>query len=80
MTETRLEAYARLLVEYCLDVQPGWQVLIRTQPESRPLLEEVVRGIGRRGAYAVVRLGFTLWPIDVAWASEAPVELLGTLP
>jgi len=78
--ETRLEAYARLLVEYCLDVQPGWQVLIRTQPESRPLLEEVVRRIGRRGAYAVVRLGFTLWPIDVAWASEAPAELLGTLP
>ena len=55
-------------------------VLLGTQPESRPLLEEVVRGIGRRGAYAVVRIGFTLWPIDVAWASEAPPELLGTLP
>jgi aminopeptidase len=80
VADSRLEAYARLLVEYCLDVQPGWQVLIRTQPAARPLLEEVVRHIARRGAYAVVRLGFSLWPIDLAWASEAPDELLGTLP
>ena len=80
MADPRVEAYARLLVEHCLDVQPGWQVLIRTQPASRPLLEELVRGIARRGAYAVVRLGFTLWPIDVAWASEAQPELVGELP
>jgi aminopeptidase len=80
VADSRLEAYARLLVEHCLDVQPGWQVLIRTQPAARPLLEEVVRQIARRGAYAVVRLGFTLWPIDLAWAAEAPPELLGSLP
>jgi aminopeptidase len=80
VAESRVEAYARLLVEHCLDVQPGWQVLIRTQPASRPLLEPLVRGIARRGAYAVVRLGFTLWPINVAWASEAPMELIGELP
>jgi aminopeptidase len=80
VADSRLEAYARLLVEHCLDVQPGWQVLIRTQPAARPLLEEVVRRIARRGAYAVVRLGFSLWPIDLAWAAEAPDELLGSLP
>jgi aminopeptidase len=80
VADSRVEAYARLLVEHCLDVQPGWQVLIRTQPASRPLLEELVRGIARRGAYAVVRLGFSLWPIDPAWAAEAPEELLGELP
>jgi aminopeptidase len=80
VADPRVEAYARLLVEHCLDVQRGWQVLIRSQPASRPLLEELVRGIARRGAYAVVRLGFTLWPIDVAWASEAAPELVGELP
>lgn len=80
MAENRVDAYARLLVEHCLDVQPGWQVLIRTQPSSRPLLEALVRRIARRGAYAVVRLGFTLWPLDPVWASEAPAELLAELP
>ena len=79
MAESRLQAYARLLVEQCLDVQPGWQVLIRTQPASRPLLEEVVSAIARRGAYAVVRLGFNLWPIDLAWAAEAAPELIAEL-
>ena len=80
MAENRVDAYARLLVEHCLDVQPGWQVLIRTQPASRPLLEALVRRIAQRGAYAVVRLGFSLWPTDPVWAAEAPDELLGELP
>jgi aminopeptidase len=80
MTENRTDAYARLLVEHCLDVQPGWQVLIRTQPASRPLLEPLVQRIAQRGAYAVVRLGFTLWPNDPVWSEEAPLELLGELP
>ena len=26
LTDPRVEAYARLLVERCVDVQPGWQV------------------------------------------------------
>jgi aminopeptidase len=79
VSESRVEAYARLLVEHCLDVQPGWQVLIRTQPASRPLLEALVRRIAQRGAYAVVRLGFTLWPVDPLWAAEAPEDLVGEL-
>jgi aminopeptidase len=80
VADSRLEAYARLLVEHCLGVQPGWEILIRAQPSSRPLLEELVRQIGRRGAYAVVRLGFNLWPVDIPWASEAPPELIAELP
>jgi aminopeptidase len=77
--DARVEHYARLLVERSLDVQPGWQVLIRTTPLARPLLEEVVRLIARRGAYPIVRLGFSLWPTDTLWALEAPDELLGEL-
>jgi aminopeptidase len=39
----------------------------------------VVRLIARRGAYALQRLGFTLWPIDDVWAREAPEHLLAQL-
>ncbi len=39
-------------------VQPGWQVLVWGMPSARPLLEEVTRQIGRRGAYPLLRLTF----------------------
>ena len=80
VTDPRIEAYARLIVERALDVQPGMQVLIRTTPLSRPLLEEIVRLIGRRGAYPLIRMGFTLWPTDIMWAEEAPLEVLERMP
>jgi aminopeptidase len=80
VTDPRIEAYARLIVERALDVQPGMQVLIRTTPLSRPLLEEIVRLIGRRGAYPLIRMGFTLWPTDIVWAEEAPLEVLERMP
>ncbi|PWU17746.1 MAG: aminopeptidase [Candidatus Rokuibacteriota bacterium] len=80
MTDPRVEAYAQLLVEHCLDVQPGWQVLVRTTPLSRPLLEEVSRLIARRGAYAIVRMDWSLWPGNIVWASEAPEELVAQMP
>jgi aminopeptidase len=80
MGDTRLHAYAKLIVERSLDVQPGWQVLIRTTPLARPLLEELVRLIGARGAYALVRMGWTMWPLDYVWVADAPLELLEQLP
>src|SRR5438132_13361909 len=77
----RLELYARLLVERSLDVQPGWQVLIRSTPLARPLLEEIVRLIAQRGAYPLLRLGFSsLWPVDGVFAAEAPEQTLAALP
>ena len=80
MTDRRIEAYAKLLVERCLDVQPGWEVLIRSTPLARPLLEELERQIARRGAYAIMRVNWTLWPIDLEWTAEAPEQLLAELP
>ncbi len=77
--DPRVAQYAELLVERCLDVQPGWQVLIRSQPAARPVLEEVTRLIARKGAYPLLRMNFSLWPIDEAWAAEAPAELVGEL-
>jgi aminopeptidase len=76
----RIEAYAQLLVGRSLGVQPGWQVWINSSPLARVLVEEVVREIGRRGAYPLVRLGGAAMedtPFEVIWALEAPEELLG---
>jgi aminopeptidase len=76
MIDPRVEAYAKLLVEQCLDVQPGWQVIVSAGMLARPLVEEVSRLLGRRGAYAVQRLNLTGNGINVPWAQEAPEELL----
>ncbi|HSC92277.1 MAG TPA: aminopeptidase [Gaiellaceae bacterium] len=80
MADPRVEAYARLLVEYCLDVQPRMQVLVATTPLARPLYEACVRAIARRGGYAIPRItwgGSTL--IETNWLAAAPEELIGEL-
>ena len=77
--EPRVAEYAELLVGRCLDVQPGWQVLIRSQPAARPVLEEMMRLIAGRGAFPLLRLNYSLWPTDEPWAETAPSELVGEL-
>jgi aminopeptidase len=81
MADPRVEEYARLLVERSIDVQPGWQVMVISQPAARPLLEEVVRLIARRGAFPLVRFSYAMeqLPFRLLWAEEAPVELLDQL-
>jgi aminopeptidase len=80
VSDPRIAEYARLIVERSLDVQPGWQVLIRSNPRAKPLLEEVVRLIARRGAYPILRISTsTLWPGSPEWAAEAPDELVGRM-
>jgi aminopeptidase len=77
--DPRIEAYAKLLVERSLNVQPGWQVWINSSPLAQPLVEEVVRLIGRRGAYPLVRLGGAGMedaPFETIWSAEAPEQLL----
>jgi aminopeptidase len=78
MPDQRLEQYARLLVDTCIDVQPGWQVLVVGTPLGRPLVEEVTRQIARRGAYALLRVHFG-GPLFASrtWLREAPLELIG---
>ena len=79
MPDQRIEQYARLLVETCIDVQPGWQVLVVGTPLARPLVEEVTRQIARRGAYALLRIHFGGPPFaSRTWLREAPLELVGT--
>jgi aminopeptidase len=45
---------------------------------ARPLLEEVSRQVGRRGAYALQRASLTGYTTNIPWAQEAPEELLAT--
>jgi aminopeptidase len=73
---------AELLVDRCLVVQPGWQVSVRATPLARPLVEEVARSLGRRGAYYLPRInwGSDRLRVDLDWALAAPLELLGELP
>jgi aminopeptidase len=82
VVDPRVEQYARLLVDRSLDVQKGWQVMVVATPSARPLVEELVRQIGRKGAWPLVRLSYVdqeQVPFDSLWATEAPEELLGTM-
>jgi aminopeptidase len=78
VADQRVQDYARLLVERSIDVQPGWQVMVISQPAAQPLLEEVVRLIARRGAYPLVRYSHAMeqLPFLWTWAAEAPMEIL----
>ncbi|MDQ3103328.1 MAG: aminopeptidase, partial [Actinomycetota bacterium] len=81
MSDPRIRELAELLVNRSLDVQPGWQVTIRTTPLARPLVTELAKAIARREAYALVRLTWNeRFRMDLDWAQEAPLELLATLP
>jgi aminopeptidase len=78
MADPRIEQYARLLVETCVDVQPGWQVVISSSAGGlgRPLVEEVTRQVALRGAYALMRTNLAA---DRIWIRHAPLELLGVI-
>jgi aminopeptidase len=78
MRDSRIDAYARLLVERCVGVQPGWEVLVRSTTLARPLVEAVLEEIGRRGAQPLLQLGFET--IGGPFARTAPVEVLSQAP
>ena len=62
-----------------MDVQPGWEVVVIAGTQARPLLEEVIRAIGRRGAVPLVQLSFSgndFWPFEDVWSETAPAELV----
>ena len=83
MADPRVHDYARLILDRCIDPRPGWQVMVLSTPLGRPLVEEVQRELARRRAYCLLRLDFAverLPGVPHAWASEAPSDLLGTLP
>ena len=74
MRDPRIDEYARLLVERSVGVQPGWEVLIRSTPLARPLIEAVSEQIARLGAYPLAQLAWE--PMSGPFAREAPLEVL----
>jgi aminopeptidase len=74
MNDPRIEAYARLLVERCVDVQPRETVVVNSTVLGRPLFEEVSRAVARHGAWVLPRIHFGAG--NLAWTREAPEELL----
>jgi aminopeptidase len=79
--DPRATAYAELLVDRSLGVQPGWQVLVATTTVARPLAQELSRVLAERGAWALPRISFGApLPGDLDWVEAAPAELRAQLP
>ena len=76
MTDSRIEQYARLLVDTCLEIEPRDQIIVQGSPLGRPLLEEIVRQVARKGAYALLRVTFAGGSLDLNWQLEAPLDVL----
>src|SRR6478672_7350719 len=77
MPDPRIERYATLLVETCTRVEPGWQVLVWGMPAARPLLEGIMRRLGQRGAYPLLRLTFGGGLVyHREWLRTAPLALV----
>ena len=77
MPDPRDRQLAELLVDTCVGVQPGWQVLVVGTPPGRPLIEEIVQLLGERDAYAVLRIGFGGTFAPRTWLRTAPLERIG---
>ena len=77
MIDPRVERYAEILLDTCLGVQRGWQVLVWGTPWGRPLLEKVMKQLGERGAYPLLRLTFSGGLVyHRAWLRHAPLEAI----
>jgi aminopeptidase len=75
VSDDRIDRYAEVLLDTCLGVQRGWQVLVWGTPWARPLLEHVMRRLAERGAYPLLRLTFSGGLVyHRAWLRHAPLE------
>jgi aminopeptidase len=80
MTDPRDRQLAELLVDTCVGVQPGWQVLLVGTPSGRPLLEEIAQLLGERDAHALLRVSFDATFVPRVWMRAAPMERLAAIP
>ena len=74
MRDPRIDEYARLLIERSVPTRPGAQIVIRSTPLARPLIEAVVEQVARKGGHTLLQLAFEL--VGGPFARNAPVELL----
>ena len=73
------EPFAALLAGYCLDVQAGQQVLVRSTTLAAPLLLALQREILERGAWPVLRVALP-GQSEGYWAAARDVHLDGFAP
>jgi aminopeptidase len=76
--DSRIDEYARLLIERSVPVEPGWQVLVRGNHLARPLIEALCEQIARKGAYPILQVSFE--QLGGPFAREAPLDLLRVTP
>jgi aminopeptidase len=73
------ERFAALLAGYCLDVQPGQQVLVRSTTQAAPLLLALQREILEREAWPAMRVSLP-GQTEGYWAAARDVHLDGLAP
>ena len=56
MSDARIEKFARLMVDYSIDVQPGDRVLIESTTEAAPLVRAAYRRVLERGGHPHILL------------------------
>jgi aminopeptidase len=74
MRDPRIDEYARLLVERSVPARAGAQIVVRSTPLARPLIEAVIEQTARQGAHTLLQLAFEL--VGGPFAREAPLEIL----
>ena len=77
MADPRVEQYAEILVDRCLTVEPGDQVMVAGSPLAAPLVKEVTRRLALKDAYPLMRIsldGGAMTPLE--WSSTATMERL----
>jgi len=77
MPDPRVEAVARVLAHYSVDVQPGQLVQIDAQTEAAPLVVALYRAILDRGAHPYVQLGLEeTQELFYRFASDAQIDYI----
>jgi aminopeptidase len=79
------DAFAALLCDWCLEVQPAQQVLVRTTEQAAALVRSLHRALLEREAWPVIRMtpaelaaDFYRYARDAQLRSFAPLELIET--
>ena len=58
ITMTILQKYANLLIDYCLDIQPGQKLYVKSSTAAEPLLREIYRAGIKAGGHVVIDMSF----------------------
>lgn len=75
--DPRIERWAKTLVGYCLDVQPGQLVTISATPVAEPLVREVYREVLRAGGHPLPQLHLpSLAEVKLAEANDEQLTWL----